>query len=326
MFQPVYADLGITAIPCSTDAKKPLVTNWQQMGIPASRQLAAKFTEANALGIVCGERNKITTLDVDSTDAGVLKEAMHRVGAEARVIAKTASGKYHGFYRFNGEKRRIKPWRDLPVDVLGGGFVMAVPSLFKTGEYHFVEGRFDDLKRLTIMGKVEVENSVERREMPLRSSDGRVKQGQRTKWMLRECMRAAHHCSSLEEVVNIARTRNGECDPPMEESEIMTTASSAWDYQLNNRNYVGSGQHGAYMRFEEATRLMTMPDTLALLVYLRTTQGPWSRFMIPNTLTEQFRWDIRRLRSARTMLIDLRHIRLIKAAHTGSPALYEWAD
>jgi hypothetical protein len=128
LFQPVYADLGITAIPCSTSEKKPLVSHWQQMGIPASRQLASKFTDANALGIACGDRNKITVLDVDSTDRGVLKEAIDRHG-EPRLIASTASGKYQAYYRHTGERRHIRPWGDgLPIDVLGGGLAIVPPS------------------------------------------------------------------------------------------------------------------------------------------------------------------------------------------------------
>src|ERR1700738_4407648 len=49
--QPVYASLGITTFPCSTSEKRPLVSNYLKMGISASRQLAARFTSANALGI-----------------------------------------------------------------------------------------------------------------------------------------------------------------------------------------------------------------------------------------------------------------------------------
>src|SRR5262249_18329079 len=93
LFQPLYAEAGVTTIPVSTDAKKPLVTNYLKMGIPASAQLAQKFTTANALGIVCGTHNKITVLDVDSTDRGILREAIARHG-EPRAIAKTASSKF----------------------------------------------------------------------------------------------------------------------------------------------------------------------------------------------------------------------------------------
>src|SRR5690242_6519884 len=98
-FQPLYAEHGITAFPCSTAQKKPLVGNYLKMGIPASNALARKFPDANALGLATGRRNKITVLDVDVRDERVLENAIALHG-EPRIIVRTASGKFHGYYRF----------------------------------------------------------------------------------------------------------------------------------------------------------------------------------------------------------------------------------
>jgi len=40
-----------------------------------------------------------------------------------------ASGKSHLLYRYHGEPRRITPWKDFPIDVLGdNGYAIAAPS------------------------------------------------------------------------------------------------------------------------------------------------------------------------------------------------------
>jgi hypothetical protein len=94
-------------------------------------------------------------LDIDTTDERVLADAIYRHGATP-IIIRTASGKFHLPYRFNGERRRIKPWRGLPIDLLGaGGLVVATPSEINGGHYEFVQGRLDDFDRLPILKGLE---------------------------------------------------------------------------------------------------------------------------------------------------------------------------
>src|SRR5262249_50773433 len=45
-------------------------------------------------------------------------EHMRRHGQPV-IITRTASGKLHLLYRYNGEGRRIRPFPDLPIDILG---------------------------------------------------------------------------------------------------------------------------------------------------------------------------------------------------------------
>jgi hypothetical protein len=320
-FQPVYAGLGITTIPCSTDEKIPLVTNYLRMGLPASRQLATKFTEANALGIVCGRHNRITVLDIDSTDKGWLKEAMARHG-QARVIVQTASGKYHAYYRFNGEPRDTTTWKaqGIPIDLLGGGFVMAVPSLLKSGEYYFLEGRIDDLASLTPLANVDLKKPKPRAAP--RVPGEKVKQGSRNNWLFTQCGKAAKRCDNLNALTDIARTLNMQCDPPMEDGEVTKIALNAWTIQRQGRNRFDT--HGAWVPAHEAARLITEPDVLALLIYLRSSEGPWARFYIPNRLADDFEWTRRRFVAARNRLLEMSYIKRISAAFTGHAATYEW--
>jgi hypothetical protein len=46
------------------------------VGLNGSSQLAMKFADADAFGFQCGKRNRITLIDVDSRDEGVVREAM----------------------------------------------------------------------------------------------------------------------------------------------------------------------------------------------------------------------------------------------------------
>src|SRR5262249_46961900 len=59
----------------------------------------------------------------------------HHRGQPA-IIIRTASGKFHHLYRYNGERRRIRPWSELPIDLLGdNGFALAAPSKTTKGSY-----------------------------------------------------------------------------------------------------------------------------------------------------------------------------------------------
>ena len=100
---------------------------------------------------MAGPRNNVTVYDVDTRDERVVADALDRHGATP-IIIKTASGKWHLLYRYNGERRRIRPWDGLPIDLLGaGGFVVATPSLINGGRYEIVQGKFDDLDRLPVL-------------------------------------------------------------------------------------------------------------------------------------------------------------------------------
>jgi hypothetical protein len=118
-WQPIYAAHNIATVPCSPD-KRPLVKNPQRFGAVASGGIAHKFSTANALGFYAGAKNGITVLDIDTTDERALADALIRHG-DTPLITRTASGKFHALYRHNGERRHIRPWQELPIDVLGGG-------------------------------------------------------------------------------------------------------------------------------------------------------------------------------------------------------------
>ena len=334
-YQPHYAELGIATFPCEKTEgdgrKKPIVSNYQKMGLRASADLAGrkKFAGIDAFGFLAGARNGITVLDVDIPDRAVLDAAIERHG-EPRLIVQTASGKFHAYYRHNRERRGIRAWGDeLPIDLLGGGVVVAPPSVVEGHRYQIIRGNLDDIRNLTtlrgIEGRLYEERKTTQATAPAdaRRHPEKVRQGRRNKWLWTWCMKAAHHCDDLDALIDVALTKNEECEPPLEEKELMTVVQSAWGYTQEGRNRFG--QHGAWIPLPEVDSMMQEPDAFALLAWLRAHQGSESTFWIANGLAENFGWRRHRFAAARSRLIELDYIVQIQKPFQGSNALYRWA-
>ena len=154
-WQPRYAEHGIATFPIG-EAKKPRIRGWQKVGLKGSTELANKFGDVDALGYVTGRRSNVTVLDIDTTDERVAADAIRQHGQPA-IITRTASRKFHLLYRYNGERRRIRPWPELPIDLLGdNGYALAAPSKLATGSYEIIHGHFDDLDRLAPLADLDL--------------------------------------------------------------------------------------------------------------------------------------------------------------------------
>jgi bifunctional DNA primase/polymerase-like protein len=119
--------------------KVALVRHWQKVGLKGSSQLAMKFADADAFGFQCGKRSRITLIDVDSRDQRTVGEAVKLFG-ESPILWRTGSGNYAMPFRHNGEARRIRPLPGLPIDVLGGGYAVAPPSMGTKAHNEFLRG------------------------------------------------------------------------------------------------------------------------------------------------------------------------------------------
>lgn len=150
--QPIYAAHGIPIFPVMTagGAKRPAIKGYLKVGPTVSEQLALRFPNVDALGFALGKRSKIAVLDVDSRDERVLADALSKHG-DTPIIVRSGSGNYQAWYTHNGETRRIRPFAEKPIDILGGGFVVAPPSMGAIGRYEFIAGGLDDLDRLPKM-------------------------------------------------------------------------------------------------------------------------------------------------------------------------------
>jgi hypothetical protein len=345
-WQPTYAAHRIATFPVRQD-KKPAIKRYSSVGLRGSQQLALKFQDVDAFAFMCGERSRITVLDVDSTDERLLADGIAKHGRTPLVV-RTASGKFHAYYKHSGERRCIRPWRDVPIDLLGGGLVVAPPSLTPAGRYEIIQGSLDDLDRLPVIYDLEDELYADWHQPtapdakpiaePSEPSTKRVvPEGQRNNDLYRHLMREAHSCENLSALVNKGQTFNQwYCSLPLSDDEVMRTARSVWDYTIKGKNRFG--QFGAWLPLADVDLLVgsrdcpgsaVMQDACLLLTYLRAHNRPdngFSTFMIANGLADTFHWTIKRLAKARSMLITLEYIRLCRAAVANTPARYSWHD
>jgi hypothetical protein len=324
-WQPVYAKHRIATFPVRAD-KVPAIRGYQKIGLRGSEQLALRFADADALGFMCGPRSKITVLDVDVADERVLADALDRHG-RTPVVVRTASDKYHAYYRHNGERRRIRPWSDIAIDVLGArGFVIAPPSQTASGRYQFVDGSLDDLHRLPIMRAVENDDRPPATARPdsasplrgMRDHDGRNKALFLTIAPAARVVFAAGE--SRDALFDLAMSHNREASDPMPVDEVSKIVDSVWQMTGEGRNWVG--ERGR--REHELSTFTDAVDALYLLEFLRVTEGASSKFWIANGLADRFGWNRQRLASARQRLVELGYVQQTNRPWPGHPAVFVW--
>jgi Bifunctional DNA primase/polymerase, N-terminal/Primase C terminal 1 (PriCT-1) len=309
-WQPRYAEHGISTFPVDLENKRPRVRGYLKIGSRVSAQLALKFPAAGALGFACGKRSGITVLDVDTPDERVLADAMAELG-QSPLVVKTASGKFHAYYRHGGEGRKIRPNPAVPVDFLGGGFCVAPPSQGARGRYEIIEGSFDDLSRLPRM-RIPAPPIA-----PALDTGKLVLEGQRNNALFKACREAAARCANDEELLAFAMDWNLQnCVPPDDHANVIRTAQSAWKYEFNGRK--------CKARAGEATMLIREPYTYALLCFLRAHNRPGNTFHVTNGLSELLAWDRERLAAARKRLVELGLLEQVRRAYKASAAVYRW--
>jgi hypothetical protein len=320
-WQPRYAEHGIATFPVRVDerGKRPAVKGYLRLGSKVSEKLALRFPEADALGFVLGRRSRLTIVDVDTTDERVLADALDRHGPTP-IIVRSGSGNFQAWYKHNGETRQIRPVRDRPIDILGGGFVVAPPSRGIKGDYQFIQGDLDDLDGLPIMQNVKIASPPLSPALPPIEA---VSEGYRNKSLWEHCMRTACTCDNFDNLLDITRTRNAEFLPPLVDAEVVKIAKSAWSYTERGENRFG--QTGAWFPTAEAnTMIASDQDAFLLLAFLRANNGPQRTFMVANGLAGTLGWTRKRLAGARLRL-QQSHITMVRRAseHYGA-AIYRW--
>lgn len=310
-WQPEYAARKIATFPVRIveDDKRPAIKNYKNVGVRGSTQLATRFENDNVFGFMVGERTGITILDVDDKSSACLTAAISRHGATP-LIARTASGKFHAYYRFNREHRLIRPWPDRPIDLLGAGFVVAPPSTTEQGSYQFIHGSLDDLGRLPVLRNLDLPKAG-------------AKQGARNNALWKHCMRHANHIDDFDSLLDVARTFNDTCEPPMEETEVMTVAQSAWRITERGDNWFG--RKGVFFDNADIIRFINEDtDLYVMLSLLRAHNGPAAEFiMTVDWLSETLGWRRHRVIDTRRRLIA-GYAQQIRPARQRVAALFRW--
>lgn len=322
-WQPEYERAGITTFPVNLATKKPAVRGYIKAGPKASQKWAVSFDQADGFGFACGERNNLTVLDIDTDDTSVLRQCRRDFG-ETPIIARSASGGFHLWYRFSGEARKIRMRES--VDLLGGGYCIAPPSATEDRRYQFLQGSLDDIDALPKI-RLPDEFVTPGIPTPANSNTRLVEQGKRNDHLFRACLSAARSARSFDELLSRAMELNAtELAMPLPDSEVVTVAKSAWRYEEQGRNFSGGKQDD--VEAQQIDALSSEPnggDAFLLLRLLRRKHlGLRDTFWVANAFADTFGWTLARFRKARTLLIEKRLIVLVEPEHGKSPAVYRF--
>jgi hypothetical protein len=341
-WQPRYAEHGIATVPVDAETKIARM-QWQKVGLPASAKMAQqpRYAAYNGIGFACGKRNRITVLDIDSTDERLLSEALARHG-DTPIVERTASGKFHAFYRHNEEPRSCrqatglsryqKLWgADVPIDLLGAGLCVVTPTLNSRGSYEFIRGGLADIAKLpTIAGLEGLRPSILPDDVPLvtplpakwtqmRDGDGR------NNALWERCMRTGHG-TTFEQMLEIAQAANQEFrEPIMDQTEVVAIAKSAW--RLDNMDLNFFVRPRVMLAHDIVDALAGAdPDAFALYAILDRYHGGNDRFVLAKRMAAKMNWTLRRWYAARDHLVSMNLIRCIYRGGRGpnDPAIYAW--
>jgi Bifunctional DNA primase/polymerase, N-terminal len=306
-WQPRYAERRVATFP--VENKLPRVRHWQRVGLRGSSQLAMKFADADAFGFQCGKRSRITLIDIDSYDERLVDEAVKLFG-QSPILWRTGGGNFAMPFRHNGEARRIRPLPELPIDVLGGGYAVAPPSMGAKGRYEFLRGTLADLDRLPV-ARVDGARSPDGQS----DTNDRIAQGKRDDTLFHFALEQVQHVDDLDALLDAVGTRNMDCEPPLPEFVVMAKARSAWRYQQEGRNLVGLGR--ALVTPHDTYDVLWHEDRDALALYLHLCRHHWGReFVLAKAMTTEMAWGLRRWKAARDALVA--------RCHLLQPPWWEW--
>ena len=309
--QAEYAERRVATIPVRD--KRPLVKHPQKFGLPGSTDLAQRrtFSACTGLGFYAGQYSRVTVLDIDAADENLLADSLIKHGSTPLIVL-TASEKFHCYYRHGGEGRRIRPWgRELPIDVIGKGLVIAAPSERQLGRYEIINGTLDDLAHLPPMLNPPPAKPDRPRLRPNQSPerDEQITEGRRNDSLFATCMKFASSCANLHQLLDHARMLNQKFLPPLPDAEVAATAASAWKYR---------------MRVADIDALVADPHALSLLQWLQVHNGPNAEFMVANGLENLLGWPRLRFYQARQRLIDEGRITKVRGRGRALAARYRW--
>ena len=65
-----------------------------------------------------------------------------------------------------------------------------------------------------------------------------IPKGKRNNTLLRRLFRV-RHCDDPDSLLDVARTLNMDCEPPLRDAEVVRITNSAWGYEVSGNNWVG---------------------------------------------------------------------------------------
>lgn len=330
-----YIAAGIVPLPIAPDDKRPLVKHPDKFGRRAALEILGKFPDAN-VGFWCGRRNRVTVVDVDSSKELDLQFARDFFG-DSPLIVRTASGKYHLYFRNDGERRRIRPIKGREIDLLGeGGLCVAPPSNFASRPYRFVRGDLNALANLPTIRRAALEN-LEPTGVEEPAPTEAVPTGQRNDRLFRLACELGFDADTRADLLERTRLVNAElCSPPLPDAEVQGIVTSVWRYKMQGRLMSRGMPNAVLLPCASISRLLAAGETdaLALMTLFHRAHRGRSRkdFAASPLAMEKARligsWDKRRYRKAMRTLCELGEIALIRKGGRGAhdPSLYRFVQ
>ena len=326
-WQPRYAEVGISTFPVNAAIKKPAVRGYMKTGPNLSANWRDKFGDASAFGFAC-RRAGISVVDVDSTSESILADALAEYG-DTPVKVRSGSNHFHLWYRNDPERRKVRPVKGTPIDILNDGFVIAPPSQGTKGSYEFLSGSLADFPELPLMRKqapatppsTDIAPTIGQADEPVSAGVG-----QRNDTLFKEALRAARDCSGLEALLEHVGHVNASFDPPLPHSEAVTVAHSAWRIQSEGKNRFGKEQR-VEMKTSEIDALWDAPDAMPLLICLRRHHWERPRFFVANEMAKMMPsggWHRVRFTAARAALEASGLLVMVERPRRTTPAVYRF--
>ena len=307
-WQPRYAERRIATFPVNAD-KRPAIRRWNRITLKGSARLAERFDEADALGFQLGPRSQITALDIDSQDEATLP-TLSPVMATRHSLCGLAAG-------------------ITPTTAMRASAVLFDPTTTNPLTYSAVASLSPLLpfrKRVHTKSS-QAPSTIWRtfHQSMLCSmtyvSKRRIPEGKRNHTLFRFALEQARHSDSYDALLDVVRTRNMDCEPPLPDDVIVTTAKSAWRYEQDGRNLVGRGR--AVVTPHSVVDELIGESQDAFVLFSLLQRHHWGRnFVVANAMADQLGWTRKRFAEARQLLQTLGLIQLVALASYRTPATY----
>ena len=88
--------------------------------------------------------------------------------------------------------------------------------------------------------------------------------------MFQRLLREVRYCDDFDSLLDVARTLNKDCIPPLEDASVLNTVKKVWEYEITGNNWVGRRARASTDR-EEILVLSRDPYAAHLLNLLRVS-------------------------------------------------------
>lgn len=266
----IYRRHGIQIYPTRPDV--PTKSMVRQPGRFRARTVDERFKDANA-AFIAGANNNITVIDIDAPGSYYVDMATEMFGDTPYVI-KTPSGGTHLAFLHSGEIRSIRPFgNDVPIDLLGGGTVVAPPSRRIAsekkcaGEYRTVGDLEAALANLPPIREGALPVALHKPVTSPTISVGNRNNTLFTKGRAIAAKLSKSHADEGRLIENLL-LENARLDEPLLVAEVQKICNNIWRYKIADR-LLPHGSRTGHLNLQEINVLSAYPSASILLAYLR---------------------------------------------------------